>query len=144
MIRFCLVALLIVPSVCLAEIKFGTLPAVKESVADIPKEAPKEVVQEPPAVKKHADVSGLHSHWCDKCKIEWWHGKENFGHEAAHKCPKCGAVVYDVHQEAKPKATKPVAVPMKAVQVQQNCPGGVCPNPAFQGRRGNGLFWSWK
>ena len=106
MFRVALV-LLVIPSVCLAGIRFGTLP-VSKSV---------------PAPAVHADVSGLHSHWCAKCKIEWWHGAENFGSAKAHSCPKCGSVVYEVHQQSRAKP----AVKAQAFQSFQGCPGGVCP-----------------
>ena len=82
---------------------------------------------EPAAVSPHKEVSGLHSHWCAKCKIEWWHGPENLGAAVSHQCPKCHALIWDVHQEAK---AKPVAKPTVPVfQSGSNCPGGVCPAP---------------
>lgn len=47
-----------------------------------------------------------HSHYCPHCKITWVHNDEfrdkvrkTQAHEDAHHCPKCGLLIWQVHEE---------------------------------------------
>lgn len=86
----------------------------------------------------HRDVKGLHSHWCEACKIEWWHSAGELGKRESHICPRCKAEVWDVHAEApaepvKQPTAKPASVPV--LQSVNNCPNGYCPLPTRKGKR---------
>ena len=80
----------------------------------------------------HKAVSGLHSHWCQACKVEWWHGADQFANEASHHCPRCKSLVWEVHDE---KAPAKLTIPAKVIQQASPCPNGICPLPTRRGRR---------
>lgn len=48
-----------------------------------------------------------HSHYCKKCKLEWWHSDEHQGDEPWHQCPRCGKTVWNISRYG------PVSVPVK-------------------------------
>lgn len=129
--RRILIAFLVIPSICGAEVRFGTLPVVQSERKEEPKPT------------KHPDVSGLHSHWCDKCKLEWWHGPENLNNEAAHTCPKCKSIIWDIKSEGPKEIPKAATKAPIQGQTFQNCPGGNCPTPGRYEQRKRGFFL-WK
>ena len=40
--------------------------------------------------------AGYHEHQCPACGTRWGHGEEKFGERAAHTCPNCGRVQWQV------------------------------------------------
>lgn len=53
-----------------------------------------------PKPKPVARVAARHSHKCDRCSTEWWHGAEAASNPRAHNCPRCGREEFVVHREA--------------------------------------------
>lgn len=74
--------------------------------------------------KAHVRVeSGMHSHTCPKCGNSWSHGASSFGSTAAHRCAKCGTMVWD----SDPITRRSPVVKFAPVQSQSRCPNGNCP-----------------
>lgn len=66
-----------------------------------PPQAPpvREPSQAPPIRAPKALPRGpLHSHRCPFDGTVWTHGDGSFGNRAAHACPKCGRVIWQVYQ----------------------------------------------
>lgn len=119
-------------SLLLAQLPFYPIDDVSEfavnDVAPIKVEKP---AAKPVGLGVPQAIGHLHSHRCPVDGTTWVHSESSFGNAADHKCPKCGRLVWDIHQQ-NVQAAKPVALPV--FQSGGNCPGGVCPAPVRRRR----------
>lgn len=78
---------------------------------------PKVIVPPVPKVApKRLPTGPLHSHRCP-CGAVWTHDDSSFGNRAAHTCPACSRIVWNVHQ----RNVQPVAS-WSAPRTRQLCP----------------------
>lgn len=68
-------------------------------------------VVRPPVIRpaKKLPAGPLHSHRCPYDGTTWVHGDDSHGNAAAHRCPQCGRLVWQVHARnvARPIAAAP-------------------------------------
>ena len=101
----------------------GSLPQVMQpGLPQVMTPRPPQVMvakAKPTEVKaKQSPAPGEHSHRCSTCGTTWTHGDEMNGNRAAHTCPNCGHLEWQIYQRGP-------AVQIKASQYFSTpCPGG--------------------